>query len=120
MMERTILLILVAAIIGAGVFAGVVGFVTGANSQPQASDYVLVSGDCWVHPQGDPLYDEHYAKNVNPQNCTSYKTQEQANQTKAITRRINVDTTQGITLVYALFGMVGVMLGLIVFSTIRG
>jgi hypothetical protein len=120
MMERTILVIFICVVVGMGVFTGLVGFANGVNNRPFPSDYVTTGGNCWVKPQGDPLYDAHYAQQVNPYNCNSYKVQEQANNIKAETLKMNVDTVQGVTLAYATFGVVIVMLGLLVFAIVRG
>ena len=119
-MERAILLIFVCAIIGAGAFAGLVGFVTGSNDGPNPSQYVTNGKDCWVKPQGDPLYDEHYAQQVNPYNCNAFKVQAEAQQLNAETRKINVDTTQGIALAYVTFGIVALTGILLLFAVFRG
>lgn len=119
-MERTILLVAIFAVIGLGLFAGGGVLVGLSNTGPQPSDYVLANGECWVHPQGDPLYDEHYANKVNPQNCQAYETQEKANNIKADTRRVNVETNNMVTAVYSIFGVVVIILALITFAIIRG
>jgi len=119
-MERVILVIIIAAIVGAGVFAGAVGFVVGDHDSWSPRQYVLVDGKCWVEAQGDFLYDRAYAQEVNPFNCQSYLVQEQANNIKADTRKVNTETTQGITLVYSLFGVLMIILCLIVVAVVRG
>ena len=40
--------------------------------------YADRDGDCFVPAQGDPLWDEHYAQNVNPENCSAVESREQA------------------------------------------
>lgn len=35
-------------------------------------EYAAPNGDCFVPPQGDPLWDAHYAENVNTPNCQAY------------------------------------------------
>jgi hypothetical protein len=63
------------ATVAVGVLAGVFGVLDGGWS-PRA--YVARPGDCYVPPQGDPLYDEHYANNVNVPNCSAFVDRGQA------------------------------------------
>lgn len=55
-------------------------------------NYVAKDGDCFVPPQGDPLYDAHYAQEVNVPNCNAFLTQAEARYTQAQTRKENVET----------------------------
>ena len=119
-MNRVILLLFVVAIVGAGIFAGAMGLLVGGVDTWTPREYVLVDGNCFVMPQGDPLYDAHYAQQVNPYNCNAYLVQEQANHTKAEARRINVDTTQGVTLAYAVLAVLVLLLGTLVVAIVRG
>lgn len=97
-MEKSILVLFVAAIIGAGILAGGAGFFGGSHLGPVPSDYVVESpNDCLVLPQGDPLYDQHYANNVNPQNCGAYKTQEEGNIAAAQAEYIHVQADKQFT-----------------------
>jgi hypothetical protein len=70
-------------------FGGAIG---GDTWSPRA--YVPAEGECFVPPQGDPLYDEHYAKNVNNPNCVALKTQSEARQIDALTDRTRAETMQ--------------------------
>jgi hypothetical protein len=49
-----------------------------APQQYQNPRYAAPEGDCFVPPQGDPLWDAHYAKEVNQYNCEAYQAQEEA------------------------------------------
>lgn len=93
-MDRAILLIFVAAIIGVGLFAGGAGLFVGNHDSWSPREYVAKPGDCFVPPQGDPLYDEHYAKDVNGPNCDALKTQSQAKNIDAETKVINWQVSQ--------------------------
>jgi hypothetical protein len=39
-------------------------------------NYVPARGDCFVPPQGDAVYDQFYAQQVNGPNCDAYRVQE--------------------------------------------
>ena len=119
-MERTILVIVVIVIIAAGYGALGGAILNQHNAGVDPSQYVTKSGDCWVAPQGDPLYDAHYAQEVNPYNCQSYKVQEQANNIKAETRKVNAETGTMLTASYSLFGFVGLGLVVLVLAIIKG
>src|SRR3990172_10587441 len=97
-MDRAILLIFVAAIIGTGLFAGGAGLFVGNQAGSHDSwsprEYVAKEGDCFVPPQGDPLYDEHYAKNVNTFNCKAFEDQSNAWHTDAETKTVNWERAQ--------------------------
>src|SRR5690606_38532313 len=65
------------AVIAVGLLAGFFGILDSAGGwSPRA--YVARPGDCYVPPQGDPLYDEHYANNVNVPNCSAFVDRGQA------------------------------------------
>lgn len=117
---KAIFSLLFLSALGAVLLTGVVGLITGSNTGWKASDYITHGGECWVRPQGDPLYDAHYANNVNLPNCNAYKTQEQARQIKAQAYQTNVETTQGLVLVYVTLGVVLVILVLITYAVLRG
>ena len=94
-MDRAILLFFIVAIIGAGLLAGGAGLMIGNHDSWSPREYVPANGDCFVPAQGDPLYDEHYAKNVNTYNCDALKTQSQAKNIDAQTRVTDLRTQQG-------------------------
>lgn len=83
-----------------GLIAGAFGL--GAQTQqfmtPQDNwsprDYTAPSGSCVVPPQGDPLYDEWYAKNVNNPNCDAFIKQARSKNIDADTRQTDFETTQ--------------------------
>src|SRR3990172_4543846 len=122
-MDRAILLIFVAAIIGTGLFAGGAGLFVGNQAGSHDSwsprEYVAKPGDCFVPPQGDPLYDEHYAKNVNVPNCQAFENQADAKYTDAQTEKVQVETRQGIFGVLVVFGVVAATLILVVVATVK-
>ena len=88
-MERLIILIAVITIIAVGLGAGGVALFQGDSWSPR--QYVPADGDCWVPPQGDPLYDEHYSE-INKNNCDAFKTQSEAKNIDSQTRAINTKT----------------------------
>lgn len=119
-MERSILLIAILIIIGVGVSAGVGGLASGLLNQPQQMTYETIKGECQIRIYDDPLYAEHWAKNVNPYNCQSYKTQEEANNIKAQTQKVNVETGQMRLAGYSIFGFVGLGLLVLVVAIVKG
>lgn len=64
-------------LVTAGLVAWVAGLGLGGDSWSPRS-YVPADGDCWVPPQGDPLYDAHYAQEVNSYNCGAFKVQSES------------------------------------------
>jgi hypothetical protein len=46
-------------------------------NEPLPQNYVAQPGECFVPPQGDPVYDQFYANQVNPQNCQAFENQSQ-------------------------------------------
>lgn len=119
-MERSILLIFILAIIGVGVFAGVGGLAATLNTGSKQMTYTTIEGECQIRVYDDPLYAEHWAKEVNPYNCKSYLTQEQAENIKADTHRVNIETRNMQFGVYSIFGVVALMLIVITIAVIRG
>ena len=93
-MDRAILLFFIAAIIGAGLLAGGAGLMIGNHDSWSPREYVPANGDCFVPPQGDPLYDEHYAKNVNTFNCDAVKTRSEAKNIDADTGKVQWQVKQ--------------------------
>jgi len=84
-----------------GIIAGVLylsgartGYAIGTADSWSPREYVAEEGDCFVPPQGDPLYDEHYAKNVNVPNCKAFEDQSNAWHTDAETKAVNWERTQ--------------------------
>lgn len=53
--------------------------------------YVPAPGDCWVPPQGDPLYDREYSE-INQNNCKALESQERAQYTEEQTRALSTKT----------------------------
>ena len=119
-MNKSFLLIVILVIIGVGLFAGVGGLASMLSQQPEAMTYTTIDGECQIRVYDDPLYAEHWAKEVNPYNCKSYLVQEQANNIKADTRRVNTETNDMVVAVYSMFGVVGMILALIIAATIKG
>jgi len=121
MNDRLFLVVCVVALFGCGLAAGGGGLAGGllgglAGGNPQAS-YVPNPGDCIVLPQGqDPVYDAFYAKEVNPANCESFKTQEEGKKAGAEAGAIESETWRaniGMQVSLSLFGLVAVGLVLV-------
>jgi hypothetical protein len=108
-MERALLIIFIVAIVGAGIIAGGAGFFAGGFDSWSPREYVTINGECFVRPQGDPLYDAHYAEKVNMYNCEAYEMQENAQHTEADTRRIDWETMQSRLATYG-FSIVVIMI----------
>jgi hypothetical protein len=119
-MSKNILLVAILAVIGAGVFAafgGLVGILTPRSTE---QTFTTIDGECQIRVYNDPLYAEHWAKEVNPYNCKSYLVQEQANNIKADTRRVNTETNGMVVAVYSIFGVVFLTLVVIVIAVFKG
>lgn len=119
-MDRSFMLIIILVVIGAGLFAGAGALASVLHPQPKELTYTTIDGECQIRVYDDPLYAQHWAQEVNPYNCKSYLVQEQANQIKAETRRVNTETNNMVTAVYSIFGVVGLILVLIVVAIIKG
>lgn len=98
--------------IGVG-FVVVVGLLAGGadlflslqnNWSPR--DYVPPPGEVVVYPQGDPLYDAHYAQEVNVYNADALKAQSEAQFIDAQTQSVEWETEQGKFGVYSIFVVV--------------
>lgn len=64
-----------------------------ADSDVKPSDYIpLQAGDCFVPPQGDPVYDQFYAQQVNPANCGALVDQSQSRVNNAQAEQVHVET----------------------------
>lgn len=114
-----------ASIMGGAFFAAtlamcMIGSCTAQPFQPVVTNYTTQNGECWVRPQGDGIYDQFYAQQVNPSNCESFVREAQGNSINADTRRTNVETTYGLTLGYGTLSVVVIMLGLLLVVIIRG
>lgn len=92
------LVIVIGLVAGALYFMGMIGGSTMTQQIISHSwsprNYVAAPGDCFVPPQGDPLYDQHYAENVNPQNCGSFIDQSRAWYINAQTNALNAETNR--------------------------
>lgn len=120
-MERVILVVAIVAIIAAGIAAG--GGFLFYRVQEATSDhwsprnYVPADGECFVPPQGDPLYDAHYAQNVNAPNCQAFKNQSEAKNIDAETRAQNAETNRGIAISWCVGIFLGCVLGFLIYIT---
>ena len=110
--------LLIVLVIGIGLVAGILAMAGGDGWSPR--NYVAHPGDCFVPPQGDPLYDAHYAQQVNTYNCEAFKTQAQAKFIDAQTEQTRVNTLQGIMGVYLIFGIAAATLILLLIARARG
>ena len=104
-----LLLVIVIVLVSIGLLAGGVSLMGGDTWSPRA--YVPRAGDCFVPPQGDPLYDREYAQEINPYNCESLVDQSTARQMDAHTRQLNSETT---IRNYGVAGFLGVMVLLVI------
>lgn len=91
-MKQNILILIVLVVVGVGVFAGLLGFLGGTRDSWSPRNYVAAPGDCFVPPQGDPLYDAHYAEHVNGPNCTALGAQSDSQYTDAMTNEVRWNT----------------------------
>lgn len=112
MKELTFLRVIVFGIILFGLFAFFGGTLRDAG-RPSPTDYVARAGDCFVPPQGDPLYDAWYAEHVNDPNCGAFVEQAQAHKIETETGIMK----QGMYGTYGIFAVVAVILGLLVFRS---
>jgi hypothetical protein len=107
---------IVGAIVGCGLFAGMAGAIDTWSPR----QYVAKPGDCFVPPQGDPLYDSHYAQEVNVPNCQAFKDQATAHQIDADTRAENFKVLQArIATVFILLVGLGVI-AFFIYAAVRG
>jgi hypothetical protein len=119
-MERLILGLFVVGIIVTGLIAGgavLAGVGQGDSWSPR--EYVARPGDCFVPPQGDPLYDEHYAKNVNTYNCKALIDQSESKNIDADTRAENWQTQQSRLSTAALIALGLAIVGFFVYVATR-
>jgi hypothetical protein len=119
-MDAKSIVIMGAVVILAIFAAGGQGFLVGSHDAWSPRDYTAPSGQIVVLPQGDPLYDAHYAQQVNPYNAEAWKVQAQAKQINEQTRKAKWETNGAIIGVYSLFSVVVAMLALLVFVVFRG
>lgn len=77
------------------------------------------SDDCFVPPQGDPLYDEHYAE-INGKNCAALVDQSTSKQIDEDTRATKVDTNTGIVGIWIIGLVVVGFLAFMVYAGTRG
>jgi hypothetical protein len=115
---------LVACVIGAcllavfvgGRIVGIIpppGAVISGTTPNQHLEYRDDNRDGFVNPQGDPLYDEHYAKNVNVPNSQALETLGDAAINQAQAQHIQAETQQlrvGTNLTYAILVVVAIIL----------
>jgi hypothetical protein len=119
MKDTFLILLIVALLIGAGWVAGIGAVVNHDSWSPRA--YVPARpGDCFVAPQGDPLYDQHYAQQVNTYNCQALKDQSSAHFIDAQTNAVQVETQQSQLGVYSIFFVVVATLVLLAIAMIKG
>lgn len=119
-MKRQNLFFIVFLVVLAGAIAFIALLIVPPSEQWSPRAYVVKPGECWVHPQGDPLYDEHYAKNVNLPNCEAYQKQEQAQYTEQQAKRVEWDTQQARMGVYTVLGVFVALFFLLLVAVLRG
>lgn len=119
-MERLLLIGFVIAVVCVGLGAGgayLLGLGSGDDWSPRS--YVPANGDCLVPPQGDPLYDEHYAKNVNAYNCEAFIDQAQAKNIDAQTEQVRLSTQQTRLGIASMLFVIVCVIVLLFFAAIR-
>jgi hypothetical protein len=92
---------------------------TTPNQHPEYAD---TDGDGFVPAQGDPLYDEYYAKNVNNPNSQALETLGDAEINQAQAEQIRAETEQmrvGTVLTYAVLGVVVLILLIVVWAKLQ-
>lgn len=119
-MKKDIVLTVIVGVFAVSSCAGLIGVAFGSYDAWTPRSYVTTSGNCWVKPQGDPLYDKWYAQEVNPYNCDSQMVQSQSRNVDARTREINVNTNYGVFGVSTILLVVVTLFGLFVFALVRG
>ena len=77
-------------------------------------------GDCFVPPQGDPVYDKFYSQEVNPDNCKSLQDQSGAHNTDAQTKKTNWEIFKDQLMTYAFFGVMGVICLFLLYAALKG
>lgn len=112
------IIVVVILIVGGLAGAGSLFLNSGDSWSPRA--YVPAEGECFVPSQGDPLYDEHYAKNVNNPNCNALLTQSESKFLDAQTKQLESDTTKGNVGFYGFLGVLVCLGILIIIAIIRG
>ena len=108
MNERNIIPAMILTVILIGLCAGVVGIglnLWGPNPH-QDTAYAAHGNSIIVRPQGDPLWDEHYAKNVNVPNSEAVENEATANKINAQAKQIKTESTMNLIGLYALLGIV--------------
>lgn len=120
MADRAIIVIMILGVIGLGLLVGGGGFVAGQLDNWSPRNYTAKPGDCFVPPQGDPLYDSYYAKEVNVPNCSAFEGQAKAHQIEEDTRRVRAETNFGIVGGYATITIFALVIGLIVVMLLKG
>lgn len=114
-----VLVILIAACCWVAFGGGVVANSVANQDTWSPRDYVADDGDCFVPPQGDPLYDAHYAQEVNRPNCDALVDQSTSKLLDAQTEKIETDTMAGVLGVYLILGvvlLVFILLGVAIFK----
>lgn len=95
--DGIVILAALGLVIACGMFAG--GAALGMNlgevfaqpAGPNPLDYQPAEGECFVPPQGDGVYDEHYA-GINEKNCGAFKDQSEAFKLDAEAEQIQEQT----------------------------
>ncbi len=113
------LLVVVAVIVLVGACAGL-GLLMGDNNSWSPRDYVAKPGDCIVYPQGDPLYDAHYAEHVNVPNCGAQVDQSESKLIDAQARALEAETRQSQVVMYLLAGLGFAIVAFFVYAITRG
>jgi hypothetical protein len=119
-MEKAVILVFVAIVLIAGGAAGWFAFLNQNQDTWSPRDYVVTDGGCIVYPQGDPLYDEHYAKNVNTPNCNALEAQENAQYTEMKTEKVRWEINAGKFGLYTIVGVLATIGILFLALLIRG
>lgn len=118
MNERLFLLLVICGLILGGVGAGGFHFVAGGDSW-SPRDYTAKPGGVIVYPQGDPIYDEHYAKNVNVPNAGALLNQSKSKLYEAQAYAVESQATQTNIALSSFAAVVVLVILLILLSILR-
>jgi hypothetical protein len=113
---RFILVLFVVMILAIGLSAGGALLMRGGQ---QEMSYTTLNGPCQLRVYDDPLYAEHWAKNVNTPNCDAIKVQSEAQNIDANTRSIDAQTKQSNVAVYLIGAVFLGVIGFFVYAILK-
>ena len=121
--QAVFLAVIVIGLIAVGIIAFMFDKVTGSTPPGTRPEYADSNEDGFVPAQGDPIWDEHYAKDVNDPNSQALENLGNAAIKEAQAEYIEVQAKkeqQGMYLTYGMFAAVILVLLVVVAAMIRG